>query len=173
MPPAAIRRRSSQESESRSDRVVPNAYSRSTGLWERGLATWKRLTWAAKWSTPMKKPNMSCYLAPIGARHKTKALTPVDFSIGIRAFKWSGRQDLNLRPLAPQASALPGCATPRKRLNRSMRRAPSASLTRDRQAGIANDDLIRRLLRHQRRGCRRDLPLRSLPRGQSRRSSRP
>jgi hypothetical protein len=25
----------------------------------------------------------------------------------------SGRQDLNLRPLAPQASALPGCATPR------------------------------------------------------------
>ena len=26
---------------------------------------------------------------------------------------WSGREDLNLRPLAPQASALPGCATPR------------------------------------------------------------
>src|SRR5215471_13052955 len=26
---------------------------------------------------------------------------------------WSGRQDLNLRPLAPHASALPGCATPR------------------------------------------------------------
>ena len=28
---------------------------------------------------------------------------------------WSGRQDLNLRPLAPHASALPGCATPRER----------------------------------------------------------
>ncbi len=28
---------------------------------------------------------------------------------------WSGRQDLNLRPLAPHASALPGCATPRTR----------------------------------------------------------
>ena len=28
-------------------------------------------------------------------------------------FLISGRQDLNLRPLAPQASALPGCATPR------------------------------------------------------------
>jgi hypothetical protein len=27
--------------------------------------------------------------------------------------KWSGRQDLNLRPHAPQACALPGCATPR------------------------------------------------------------
>src|SRR2546426_1935833 len=26
---------------------------------------------------------------------------------------WSGRRDLNPRPLAPQASALPGCATPR------------------------------------------------------------
>ncbi len=25
--------------------------------------------------------------------------------------KWSERQDLNLRPLAPHASALPGCAT--------------------------------------------------------------
>ena len=29
--------------------------------------------------------------------------------------RWSGRQDLNLRPLAPHASALPGCATPRTR----------------------------------------------------------
>ena len=28
---------------------------------------------------------------------------------------WSGREDLNLRPLAPHASTLPGCATPRKR----------------------------------------------------------
>ncbi len=27
---------------------------------------------------------------------------------------WSGRPDLNRRPLAPQASALPGCATSRK-----------------------------------------------------------
>ena len=26
---------------------------------------------------------------------------------------WSGREDLNLRPLAPHASALPDCATPR------------------------------------------------------------
>src|SRR5512142_2697667 len=26
---------------------------------------------------------------------------------------WSGRADLNGRPLAPQTSALPGCATPR------------------------------------------------------------
>src|SRR5512136_3059874 len=29
---------------------------------------------------------------------------------------WSGREDLNLRPLEPHSSALPGCATPRNRL---------------------------------------------------------
>src|SRR5438309_10704684 len=28
---------------------------------------------------------------------------------------WSGREDLNLRPPAPKAGALPGCATPRRR----------------------------------------------------------
>ena len=27
---------------------------------------------------------------------------------------WSGREDLNLRPPAPKAGALPGCATPRR-----------------------------------------------------------
>ena len=30
---------------------------------------------------------------------------------------WSGRADLNRRPLAPQASALPGCATSRQEEN--------------------------------------------------------
>ena len=29
------------------------------------------------------------------------------------AYKWSGRQDLNLRPSVPKTDALPGCATPR------------------------------------------------------------
>ena len=35
---------------------------------------------------------------------------------GIEKYKknWSGRQDLNLRPLDPQSSALPDCATPRR-----------------------------------------------------------
>ncbi len=31
----------------------------------------------------------------------------------------SGRRDLNPRPLDPQSSALPGCATPRRRSNRT------------------------------------------------------
>ncbi len=36
--------------------------------------------------------------------------------------KWSGRLDLNQRPFAPQANALPGCATPRpKRGNQRTR----------------------------------------------------
>ena len=29
---------------------------------------------------------------------------------------WSGRQDSNLRPLSPEPSALPNCATPRQRM---------------------------------------------------------
>jgi hypothetical protein len=35
----------------------------------------------------------------------------------MRSKKWSGRQDLNLRPPAPQAGTLPSCATPRIFLN--------------------------------------------------------
>ena len=35
-------------------------------------------------------------------------------SKGIKGNYWSGRADLNCRPLAPQASALPGCATSRR-----------------------------------------------------------
>jgi hypothetical protein len=31
-----------------------------------------------------------------------------------RGSSWSGREDLNLRPPAPKAGALPGCATPRR-----------------------------------------------------------
>ena len=37
--------------------------------------------------------------------------------------KWSGRQDSNLRPSAPKADALPGCATPR-RLDALMQAGP-------------------------------------------------
>ena len=52
---------------------------------------------------------------------------------------WSGRKDLNLRPLRPERSALPGCATPRpggcfgkeSRLSyiRGSKRKPCASAT--------------------------------------------
>src|SRR5437763_3667669 len=38
---------------------------------------------------------------------------PLTLSRRSGASRWSGRLDLNQRPLAPQASALPGCATPR------------------------------------------------------------
>ena len=33
---------------------------------------------------------------------------------GCNRVVWSGRKDLNLRPLRPERSALPGCATPRQ-----------------------------------------------------------
>src|SRR3990167_1513464 len=34
---------------------------------------------------------------------------------------WSGREDLNLRPLRPERNALPSCATPRQK-NRTTKR---------------------------------------------------
>lgn len=33
--------------------------------------------------------------------------------LNLRGIKWSGREDLNLRPPGPEPGALPGCATPR------------------------------------------------------------
>ena len=46
------------------------------------------------------------------------------YTTGLRHFNWSGRQDLNLRPLRPERSALPGCATPRQ-LNQRGQSLPS------------------------------------------------
>src|ERR1700704_3180513 len=40
---------------------------------------------------------------------------------------WSGREDSNLRPLRPERSALPGCATPRQ--NQQNREAKRDCLT--------------------------------------------
>ena len=49
--------------------------------------------------------------------------------------KWSERQDSNLRPSAPKADALPGCATPREASNNSCL-LPRAVPTRN--AGLLN-----------------------------------
>ena len=48
-------------------------------------------------------------IEPLSLACKTKAL-PLD-ELGIK-LKWSGMQDLNLRPHAPKARALPDCANP-------------------------------------------------------------
>src|SRR4029079_10918486 len=40
--------------------------------------------------------------------------------------EWSGRQDSNLRPSAPKADALPGCATPRHALRYTLGPQPSS-----------------------------------------------
>src|SRR5262249_48171633 len=69
------------------------------------------------------------------------------------ASNWSGRLDLNQRPLAPQASALPGCATPRHgqtlrgerrntRLNRDQGQSTSCP-SRSRRPALA---LVQRVL---------------------------
>ena len=44
----------------------------------------------------------------------TIGCTAVCFTL-LLFYRWSGREDLNLRPPAPKAGALPGCATPRQR----------------------------------------------------------
>ena len=54
--------------------------------------------------------------APVARRRedrKVEGPEAVAFARNLGAFGVSGRLDLNQRPLAPQASALPGCATPR------------------------------------------------------------
>jgi hypothetical protein len=47
---------------------------------------------------------------------------------GRASLVWSGREDLNLRPLRPERSALPGCATPRLR-NRPSEQGKRQSVT--------------------------------------------
>jgi hypothetical protein len=48
---------------------------------------------------------------------------------------WSGRPDLNWRPPAPKAGALPGCATPRHP-SYNMKRRSVARITRNAKCGI-------------------------------------
>src|SRR5438552_17154491 len=47
-----------------------------------------------------------------GDDRRNSSLIPPPSSL-IPHVNWSGREDLNLRPPAPKAGALPGCATPR------------------------------------------------------------
>ena len=49
-------------------------------------------------------------LDPLRARQVLSQL-----SYGPNFYKWSGRQDLNLRPPGPKPGALPSCATSRKK----------------------------------------------------------
>jgi len=74
--------------------------------------------------------------AALGARHERDHERDHERQIrvagaGSRFEKWSGRQDLNLRPPDPQSGALPGCATPRIAGPESNRAAGSAPEPRD------------------------------------------
>ena len=48
----------------------------------------------------------------LGERKNNEKRLPTEIGNLLNLF-WSGRRDSNSRPLAPHASALPGCATPR------------------------------------------------------------
>ena len=63
---------------------------------------------------PLRKAaTFATNLLPAAQNPKDEAPDRPDNVRKIRGLLWSGRLDLNQRPLAPQASALPGCATPR------------------------------------------------------------
>jgi len=63
---------------------------------------------------PLRKiETFATNLLPAARIPKAEAPDRAGNASKIRGLDWSGRLDLNQRPLAPQASALPGCATPR------------------------------------------------------------
>src|SRR5581483_7942860 len=87
---------------------------------------------------------------------KMRATIPIAF-LPFLSEGWSGRQDLNLRPSAPKADALPGCATPRRSGSRALgtqsaharqaRSAPGKERVRDLVAG-RDPELSRRASDH-------------------------
>ncbi len=52
-----------------------------------------------------------CCLASLGSNLNWRSVLTL---YGVEVKKWSGQQDSNLRPSAPKADALPGCAMPRQ-----------------------------------------------------------
>ena len=49
---------------------------------------------------------------------------------------WSGRGDLNSRPPAPKAGALPGCATPRHEVRNDYKALPNRTVAPSDQFGL-------------------------------------
>ena len=54
----------------------------------------------------------------------------------IREMFWSGRGDLNSRPPAPKAGALPGCATPRHEVRNDYKALPNGNVAPPVQFGL-------------------------------------
>src|SRR2546423_14748270 len=65
-------------------------------------------------------------------------------SCGQMMSEWSGREDSNLRPLGPKPSALPGCATPRRRRRKTISADERAILASRRTCGQGPQELTRR-----------------------------
>src|SRR5512132_1589718 len=94
-------------------------------------------------------PNVRCRGAARPAGPETR--TPRTVRAGatdIGKSKWSGRQDLNLRPPPPQGGALPGCATPRPEAGGDDRPRRPCYTTgrRPDKAGLSPAGALRRVL---------------------------
>jgi len=97
-----------------SSEITARVYDQSA-LEDDRQAIERALTFAPLAPTP-KPPTPARHGEPVvrlTAVGKSEGPATSGFPRGGGAFRWSGRLDLNQRPLAPQASALPGCATPR------------------------------------------------------------
>ena len=62
---------------------------------------------------PVSLPTAPCAVSAIPLGGSIHRLFPTKKRGPTAPFSWSGREDSNLRPSAPKADALPGCATPR------------------------------------------------------------
>src|SRR5438270_5848413 len=78
------------------------------------MTSQQALRYSSSVVVPIRKiATFATNLLPAAVFPKDEAPDRLAFAKKIRGLQWSGRLDLNQRPLAPQASALPGCATPR------------------------------------------------------------
>ncbi len=82
----------------------------------------------------------------LGAAKRRTPMMNVRLPHVLMPWRWSGRQDLNLRPPVPHTGALPGCATPRPGNQHSIITRPhwatrKTQRTRTRSTWVAEDAL--------------------------------
>ena len=95
----------------------PALCQRAPRIYDRGLVGERRrgnLLPLPTPAAPIQRPSALASATPPGPLGHGEQSGPVA-SAGNLALSWSGRPDSNWRPELPKSSALPGCATPRKR----------------------------------------------------------
>lgn len=131
------------------------------------ISGWLAL-WITTWDTSISKPGARTArqsIRPQVVTYVAGTLCNLCLRVGPR-IGWSGRPDLNRRPHAPQACALPGCATPRPCLFRRSGckfaielKIISKAHPHPRLAGACDDSI--NLRRFSRGDTRTPLPVRS------------